>query len=242
MSKKNPSQKDFPLIVALDLDNFKQVQSLVLKLGLEITWYKVGLKLFTREGHKILEFLKKQKKKVFLDLKYHDIPNTVVAACREATRLKVDMLTLHTLGGSEMLSSAKKAVLEESRKLKCQPPKLLGVTVLTSHEDLSEIGIARKPQAQVKKLAMLAKNSKMDGIVCSAQELKSLQKILPRDFLRVTPGIRPLGADKGDQKRVMTPEAAWDLGADYLVMGRPILESKKPNDLIKKIKEKYIVI
>ncbi len=234
--------KEFPLIVALDLDNLKQVQSLVTKLGSEIAWYKVGLKLFTREGHAVLKFLKKKKKKIFLDLKYHDIPNTVAAACREALRLKVDMLTLHTLGGSEMMKAAKKAVVAESKKLKLEAPKLLGVTVLTSHENLNELGIPRKPNAQVLKLAQLALDSKMDGVVSSPQELKALRKILPRDFTIVTPGIRPQGSKKGDQKRVMTPEQAWDLGASFLVMGRPILESKDSINLIKNINKNYIFI
>ncbi len=221
-----------PLIVALDVDRLSDVKKIILRLGPSVNFYKVGLKLFTHYGPEILTFLKKQQKKIFLDLKFHDIPNTVAEACREAVQHRVDMLTLHACGGSEMMKRAVRTVREESKARKIRAPLLLGVTVLTSMDDLGEIGVRGTPVEQVKKLAKLAFESKLDGVICSPHEISVLRKMLPKTFKIVTPGVRPLGSSKGDQRRVKTPEEALSLGADAVVMGRPIFEAKDPLSLV----------
>lgn len=226
-----------PLIVALDVPSLKDVERLVAKLGAQVKCYKVGLKLYTRYGPDVLGVLKKKRKQIFLDLKLHDIPNTVAEACVEATKHRVQLLTLHASGGREMMEAAARATQQEAGRLKISPPKLLGVTVLTSMDQtgLSETGVSRSPRAQVVKLAQLAHRAGLDGIVCSPQELATLQDKLPKKFLRVTPGIRPAGASLGDQKRVMTPKQAFDLGAHAIVVGRPILQAKDPSQVVEEI-------
>lgn len=226
-----------PLIVALDVDNLKDVERLIVKLGPQVSFYKVGLKLYTRYGPEVLGLLKKKRKQIFLDLKLYDIPNTVAEACREATRHKVQLITLHASGGREMMTQAAEATRQEAKRLKISKPKLLGVTVLTSMDALAlrETGVPRSPQAQVVKLAQLAQRSGMEGVVCSPQELKMLQNKFPKNFLKITPGIRPQGSDLGDQRRVMTPAQAFQLGANAIVVGRPILQAKDPAQVVRKI-------
>lgn len=216
------------LIVALDLENIAEVEKVLKKLGSAVDFYKVGLKLFTHYGPDILGLLRKRKKRIFLDLKFHDIPNTVAEACREAVRYKVQMLTLHASGGSEMMAAAVDAAREESKRLKVSSPLLMGVTVLTSMDSLEELGLAVSPKQQVLRLARLTNKAGMDGVICSPLEIAALRKALPRNFKIVTPGVRPIGADKGDQKRVKTPQEAFDLGADAVVVGRPILKASDP--------------
>ena len=216
------------LIVALDLENILEVEKILKKLGSAVDFYKVGLKLFTHYGPDILAMLRKRKKRIFLDLKFHDIPNTVAEACREAVRHQVQMLTLHASGGSEMMRAAVDAVREESRRRKVSAPLLMGVTVLTSMDSMKELGLAVSPKQQVSRLARLTHKSGMDGVICSPQEIAPLRKALPRTFKIVTPGVRPIGADKGDQKRVKTPQEAFALGADAVVVGRPILRASDP--------------
>lgn len=216
-----------PLIVALDVSSLKDVDKIVSRLGPAVSFYKVGLRLFTHYGPDVIRFLKRKGKRVFLDLKLHDIPNTVAEACREAVAHRVDILTVHALGGGAMLAAAAQAVREESRKRKIPKPWVLGVTVLTSMDSLGEIGIARAPAAQVLKLAALALGSGLDGVISSPLEIAPLRKKFKNRLKIVTPGIRLAGASD-DQKRVLTPQEAFRLGADAIVVGRPILQAKDP--------------
>ncbi len=224
-----------PLIVALDLDSIKQVEKLIKVLGKSVIAYKVGMKLYTRYGPEVLSLLKRARKQIFLDLKFHDIPNTVAEACREATRHGVDLMTVHASGGREMLQTAVKATRLAAREFRKPLPLLLGVTVLTSMNRLGEIGISTSVQAQVLKLARLAKGAGLGGVVCSPQEIKMLRKEFSKGFRIVTPGIRPVSSPRGDQKRVMTPAEAYAQGADALVVGRPIYQAVKPLQVVQQI-------
>ena len=210
------------LILALDVDTCQEARHWVKLLYPEVKIFKVGLQLFTACGPKIIEFIRKKGAEVFLDLKFHDIPNTAACATRQAARLKVKMLTLHTSGGLEMLKKSACAAREEAKKLRVKPPLLLGVTVLTSDsktENTAAVVLAR---------ACLAKEAGLDGAVCSVDEAAIVRKACGRDFIIVTPGIRPKGASAGDQKRIATASAAVSSGANYLVVGRPILEAEDP--------------
>jgi orotidine-5'-phosphate decarboxylase len=186
---------------------------------------KVGNQLFTREGPDIVEQLQSLGFELFLDLKYHDIPNTVAGACRAAAELGVWMINVHAGGGREMMEAARESLAAAARA-----PLLIAVTVLTSLDgaDLRAIGVDGQPAAQVKRLALLASESGLDGVVCSARELAILAGALPDDFLRVTPGVRPAGKDDGDQKRIASPAEAIAGGAHYLVIGRPITAAPDP--------------
>ncbi len=224
-----------PLIVALDVDTVRDVEAILKKLGPAVDFYKVGLKLFTHYGPDILKLLRRKKKRIFLDLKFHDIPNTVAEACREAVDYRVQMLTLHASGGSAMMGAAVAATREEAKRRKIPAPLLMGVTVLTSMDSLAELGLEISPAEQVRRLARLASDSGMDGVICSPHEIEMLRQELPKAFKIVTPGVRPAGADQGDQKRVKTPQEAFALGADAVVMGRPILRAERPQDLVRAI-------
>jgi len=226
------------LIVALDLESTREVETILKKLGPAVDFYKVGLKLFTHYGPDVLKLLKRRRKRIFLDLKFHDIPNTVAEACREAVRNRVEMLTLHASGGSEMMRAAAAATREEARRRKVPAPFLMGVTVLTSMDSLAEFGLAATPAEQVGRLARLAQVAGMDGVICSPQEIAMLRAALPRSFKIVTPGVRPAGAERGDQKRVKTPEEAFALGADAVVVGRPILAAADPKRVAMEILKK----
>lgn len=226
------------LIVALDLENSREVEKIIKTLGPAVDFYKVGLKLFTHYGPDILKLLRRRRKKIFLDLKFHDIPNTVAEACREAVRNKVEMLTLHAGGGSEMMRAAAAATREESRRFKCPAPYLMGVTVLTSMDSLSELGLQASPAEQVARLAALAHGAGMDGVICSPQEISLIRQMLPKSFKVVTPGVRPQGSDPGDQKRIKTPAEAFALGADAVVVGRPILRAADPKKIAMEILSK----
>lgn len=228
-----------PLIVALDLPDLAAVQKTVASLGDSVDFYKVGLRLFIHYGPKILEFLKKKNKKIFLDLKLHDIPNTVAEACREIVPFEVELTTLHTFGGLEMLQAAKQAVKEEARRLKVTAPQLLGVTVLTSTSDLKEFNIKNTSVAsQVGFLATIAAKAQLEGLVSSPWEVKNLRKKYPKSIL-VTPGIRLEAAISDDQKRIMAPGAAFQAGSSAIVVGRPILQAQKPRDVVARIMEAH---
>jgi orotidine-5'-phosphate decarboxylase len=222
------------IIVALDFPDVQTALKLVEQLQPSMCKLKVGKELFTRAGPALVEKLSSKGFDVFLDLKFHDIPNTVASACKAAAELGVWMVNVHTLGGHSMMQAAREAIDEFDHK-----PLLIGVTVLTSMDDaaLREVGIEQSAQAQVIRLARLAQTSGLDGVVCSAQEAQSLRQLLGERFTLVTPGIRPAGADKGDQKRVMTPKMAIDSGASYLVIGRPITQAQDPLDVIRQITE-----
>jgi orotidine-5'-phosphate decarboxylase len=210
------------LIIALDVDSAQKAQQLVQSVGASASTFKVGKQLFTAEGPQVVRDLVAAGKHVFLDLKFHDIPNTVASAVRQASELKVSMLTVHASGGTKMLKAASQAA--GSGVL------VLAVTVLTSlaDEDLSEIGVAGNVQAQVLRLAGLARANGIRGIVASAHEARELRRELGEDFAIVTPGVRPAGAEKGDQSRVVTPGAAVRAGASHIVVGRPITEAPDP--------------
>lgn len=217
------------VIVALDVPTGNEALRLVEELE-EARIFKVGLELFTAAGPALVEELTRRGKKVFLDLKYHDIPNTVAGAVRSATRHGVAMLTLHTSGGTEMMHRAGQAAAEEASKRGQPRPLLLGVTVLTSLQDadLEEVGISSPARVQVLRLARLARRAGLDGVVSSPQEIELIKEDLGKDFLVVTPGIRPAGAQSDDQKRILTPAEAVRRGADYLVIGRPVTASPSP--------------
>jgi orotidine-5'-phosphate decarboxylase len=215
------------LIVALDVAGATQARQIVQAIGEAATTYKIGKQLFTAEGPQVVRDLVASGRKVFLDLKYHDIPNTVAAAVRSAAELGVSMMTVHASGGSKMLKAAVEAASQSSAKAK---PMVLAVTVLTSlsDSDLQELGIAGGVLSQVLRLGALARAAGCGGLVASAQEARELRKALGEGFAIVTPGVRPAGASAGDQARVVTPKDAIAAGATYLVVGRPILDAPDP--------------
>ncbi len=213
------------LIVALDVPDAPSAIALVNQLEGQCRWFKVGLELFISAGPAVLEPLLKRGHSVFLDLKLHDIPNTVAAAVRSAASLGVRMITLHSAGGPAMLSAAHAALEGLS-----DPPQLLAVTVLTSMDaaQLTAIGLKRSPAAQVNLLAKMGLEAGISGFVCSPQEVASLRALTGPAGVLVTPGIRPAGSETGDQKRIATPSEALRQGAGYLVVGRPITHSPDP--------------
>ncbi len=213
------------LIVALDVSSATQARQIVQSIGESANTYKVGKQLFTAEGPQIVRDLVSSGRKVFLDLKFHDIPNTVAAAVREAAQLDVSMLTVHASGGSKMLKAAVDAAAQSSAK-----PTVLAVTVLTSlsDADLSEIGFRGNVITQVIMLGSLARKASCGGLVASAMEARELRRELGNDFAIVTPGVRPSGTAAGDQARVLTPREAIAAGSTYLVVGRPILQAAEP--------------
>ena len=213
------------LIVALDVSSAAQARQIVQSIGESASTYKIGKQLFTAEGPQIVRDLVASGRKVFLDLKFHDIPNTVASAVREAAKLQVSMLTVHASGGSKMLKAAAEAAAQSASK-----PMVLAVTVLTSlsDADLAEIGVSGHVQTQVLRLGSLARAARCGGLVASGQETRELRRELGDDFAIVTPGVRPTGTAAGDQARVLTPKDAIAAGATYLVVGRPILEAPNP--------------
>ncbi len=213
------------IVVALDFDDVDRCLALVNQLDPKQVRLKVGKELFTIGGPQVVEQLVKKDFSVFLDLKYHDIPNTVAKAVKAASKLGVWMINVHASGGLRMMAAAKE-VLETTTN----PPLLIGVTVLTSMaaEDLAQSGIEVDPEAQVLRLAKLTQQAGLDGVVCSAKEVELLRRELGQEFVLVTPGIRPAGSDQGDQRRTLTPKQALDLGSDYLVIGRPITQAEDP--------------
>ncbi|MGA2775312.1 MAG: orotidine-5'-phosphate decarboxylase [Candidatus Omnitrophota bacterium] len=212
--KKTPE-----IILALDVDTLEKAGQFVDKLYPKIKIFKVGIQLFTAYGPKIVETINKKGAEVFLDLKFFDIPNTVAGAVRSAVKLNVKMLTLHILGDEDMLRGAVAAAEDEAGKLKVKKPLIIGVTVLTSKETTS---------TDVLTLAKRGIDCGLDGVVCSAREVALLKKEINRDFIIVTPGIRPSGVSGNDQKRTATAEEAIKSGSNFLVIGRPILEAKDP--------------
>jgi len=211
------------LVLALDVDNFARAKYFVRKLYPKIKIFKVGPHLFTACGPEVIKFIRKQGAEVFLDLKYYDIPNTVANAVRQAVRLKVKMLTLHISGGKEMLRAAVKACREESRLIKSRRPLLIGVTVLTSKEAVF---------TETLQLAKIGIESGLDGVVCSAREVRLLKQSIKKKFFAVTPGIRLEKASPDDQKRTATIQEAREAGSDFLVIGRPILTAKEPLQVV----------
>lgn len=226
------------IIIALDVRSKEEGIALVSALK-EARLFKVGLELFTAEGPALFKKLKALRKDLFLDLKLHDIPNTVAGAVRSAMRHGARMMTIHTSGGREMMARAAEAASEAALSDNRPKPILLGVTVLTSLKgaDLEEIGMNANVADQVLRLAGLAKSAGLDGVVCSPQEIEALRNEYGRDLVIVTPGIRPLWAAAQDQKRIMTPAEAVDKGADYLVIGRPITGAPSPREAFLRVVE-----
>ena len=223
-----------PILVALDFDNAQQTMELVDRLQPERCRLKVGKELFTSEGPQLVEALQNKGFDIFLDLKFHDIPNTVAKAVKAAGNLGVWMVNVHASGGQRMMEAARESLANFQTK-----PELIAVTVLTSMEqsDLAGIGLNIDPQEQVKRLAKLTQESGLDGVVCSAQEATILKDLCGQDFKLVTPGIRPSFAQQGDQRRVMTPAEAKIAGVDYMVIGRPITQAEDPIEALTLIEQ-----
>jgi orotidine-5'-phosphate decarboxylase len=229
-SKRSPALDRLPearnrLIVALDVPSAAAAEDLVARLDGACQWFKVGLELFTAAGPGIVEKLAARGYSIFLDLKFHDIPNTVAGAVRSASALGARMMTIHTAGGPTMLAAARGAL-----EGLANPPQLLAVTVLTSMDDaqLAAVGVGRAAADQVALLAKIGLEAGIHGFVCSPQEVAALRTLAGPEGVLVVPGIRPEGSDAGDQKRLATPTAALQAGASFLVVGRPITQAAKP--------------
>ena len=223
---------DPKVIVALDYPSEKLAFNLINQLNPELCRLKVGKEMFTHFGPAFIEKIQQKDFQVFLDLKYHDIPNTVARACDVAAELGVWMINVHALGGRKMMEAAADVLANKQSS-----PYLIAVTVLTSMSDadLSELGIPQTPSQLAVQLASLAKQSGLDGVVCSAQEATMMREKQGNDFLLVTPGIRPAGSNSDDQQRIMTPQAAIKAGSNYLEIGRPITQSADPLGILRTI-------
>ncbi len=220
------------LIVPLDVPDLTMAIALVEQLP-GVTFWKVGLELFVGTGPAILKELKQRQKRIFLDLKFHDIPNTVLGACRSASAYDVELLTLHATAGRTALTQASQVMQQLDH-----PPKLLAITLLTSIDARALALELKNPLAlpdYVQQMALLAQNAGLNGVVCSPQEAAQLRQLCGPDFLLVCPGVRPTWANRGDQQRVMTPQQAIAAGADYLVIGRPITAAPNPQQAWEKL-------
>jgi orotidine-5'-phosphate decarboxylase len=217
--------KDSRIVVALDFSSERQVLDFTAQLEPPMCKLKIGKELFTLAGPTLVRQLIDKGFDVFLDLKFHDIPNTVARACKVAADMGVWMLNVHALGGRNMLLAAREALEATENR-----PLLIAVTILTSmgQQDLAEIGLSGNPEDNVLRLAALTQEAGLDGVVCSSHEVESLRQAQGEVFTLVTPGIRPAGSDVGDQKRIMTPKDAIQAGSNYLVIGRPITQASDP--------------
>lgn len=223
-------KNDQRLIVALDTPDLERMKALVAKLGDSVNYYKVGMELFYGAGAETISYLRSQGKAVFLDLKLHDIPNTVAQSARVLTGLGAAMFNIHAAGGLAMMKAAARAVAEAAERLKVERPKLIAVTVLTSMDDAewSALGHTVPIAAQVARLARLTKEAGLDGVVASPREASLIRRECGPEFLIVTPGVRPVGSASNDQSRVATPAGALAAGASHLVIGRPITAAPDP--------------
>lgn len=227
------------LIVALDVATLPEARRVLDTLGDVVSFYKVNIHLFTAAGPKAVEMIKGQGAKVFLDLKYHDIPTIVERAAHVACDLGVDLFNIHALGGFEMMECAAKAVWNWSQEHGRPGPKVLGVTVLTSLSEASLKDVMgqseRTLEEEVLMLARMSESAGLDGVVASPEEILAIKEACGKPFIVLTPGVRPLGSEKGDQKRVLTPGEAVKRGADFIVVGRPILMAKDPREAARTI-------
>ncbi|MDZ7951867.1 MAG: orotidine-5'-phosphate decarboxylase [Nostoc sp. DedQUE12b] len=240
----NREQVEQRVIVALDVPDEQSAIALIDQLP-QVTFWKVGLELFTSTGPKILEVLKSRQKRIFLDLKFDDIPNTVAGACRSAARYGVDLLTIHATAGKDALKAATEAAQEGAAKAGIEPPKLIAITLLTSisaRQLAFDLKIPLELPEYALEMALLAQESGLDGVVCSPQEVAQLRQSCGDEFLLVCPGVRPTWADIGDQKRSLTPAQAIIAGADYLVIGRPITAASEPELAWKRISEELTTV
>ncbi len=228
---------DRRLIVALDVHSMESVQQLVGQLGDRVNYYKVGMELFYSAGSQVINYLRQQNKDIFLDLKLHDIPNTVGQGLATLTQLGATMLNVHASGGFSMMQAAVKAVKNKASALQMPRPKLIAVTVLTSMDEneWSGLGYNVDLSQQVIHLSQLAQKAGMDGVVASPQEAAQIQKVCGSEFIIVTPGIRPSGTAIDDQSRIATPAGALKNGAHHLVIGRPITAAANPKQAVKDI-------
>lgn len=232
--KKNMSKRDCKLILALDLPDRESALKILDGLRGKLEWVKIGLQMYLKYGADFVREVSGMGFKIFLDLKLFDIPNTVASAVESVSALPVSMLTIHASGGREMMRRAVESAAERNPEL-----LILGVTVLTSFDadSLAETGVELEPEWQVEKLAKLAVDSGLKGLVCSPLEIDGLRSILPEDTVLVTPGIRPSGSSADEQKRIMTPADAARAGSDFIVVGRPILKAENPAFAVSKILE-----
>lgn len=232
--KKNMSKRDCKLILALDLPDRESALKILDGLRGKLEWVKIGLQMYLKYGADFVREVSGMGFKIFLDLKLFDIPNTVASAVESVSALPVSMLTIHASGGREMMRRAVESAAERNPEL-----LILGVTVLTSFDadSLAETGVELEPEWQVEKLAKLAVDSGLKGLVCSPLEIEGLRSILPEDTVLVTPGIRPSGSSADEQKRIMTPSDAARAGSDFIVVGRPILKAENPAFAVSKILE-----
>ena len=239
MNPMTPASPKDRIIFALDVEHFHEALHWVTLLKDRVGIFKVGKQLFTHSGPKVIDMICQKGQKVFLDLKYHDIPNTVAKAGEEATKHQVAMFNLHALGGFEMMRKTVEASRAISKGLNLSRPIILAVTILTSmdEEGLKEVGIQGPLIDEVGRLSLLAQKSGVDGVVASPQEIGIIRQRCGKRFLIVTPGIRHPSDKKDDQKRTLTPREAIEAGADYLVIGRPIKEAKDPIEAVQWIVE-----
>ncbi|CEE92806.1 orotidine-5'-phosphate decarboxylase [Xenorhabdus nematophila] len=233
-------QIDSPVIVALDYDNQHSALEFVDKIDPQSCRLKVGKEMFTLYGPQFVQALHQRGFEVFLDLKFHDIPNTTARAVAAAAEMGVWMVNVHASGGARMMAAAKEALLPYGK----DAPLLIAVTVLTSMEqsDLSGIGVDVTPAQQAERLALLTKQCGLDGVVCSAHEAQQLKTVCGKAFQLVTPGIRPEGVEAGDQRRIMTPPQAVQAGVDYMVIGRPITRAENPALALQQINQSIGVV
>lgn len=232
--KRNMSKRDCKLILALDLPDRESALKILDGLRGKLEWVKIGLQMYLKYGADFVREVSGMGFKIFLDLKLFDIPNTVASAVESVSVLPVSMLTIHASGGREMMRRAVESAAERNPEL-----LILGVTVLTSFDadSLAETGVELEPEWQVEKLAKLAVDSGLKGLVCSPLEIEGLRSILPEDTVLVTPGIRPSGSSADEQKRIMTPADAARAGSDFIVVGRPIFKAENPAFAVSKILE-----
>ncbi len=234
MDKLKPSER---ILCALDTTDVNEACDLAKILGPHVGGIKLGLEFFGAHGPQGFREVAKAHNNIFLDLKLHDIPNTVAKAIHALMPLRPKIMTVHTAGGPAMMSAAADAASAAAQDIRCERPIIVGVTILTSldGDDLNAIGYQDDVSKQVVKLAMLAKESGLDGVVCSPHEIRLIKEACGENFKLVVPGIRPTGSVKGDQKRVMSPSEAVESGADYLVIGRPITQAASPADAARMI-------
>ena len=225
------------LMVALDFPTEEAARRLVEELGDAVNYYKVGLELFLNSRGSIVDYLKVQDKKIFLDLKFHDIPNTVAQAARWATKLGVDMFNVHASGGSEMLKTTMEGVRETCAQDNLPLPMVIGVTVLTSFDEagIARVGFREDIQTTALGLAGLCQEAGLAGVVCSPHEVTAIKERCGQNFVTVCPGIRPAWAAVGDQKRITTPLDAVKIGVDYMVVGRPITKAENAREAALKV-------
>ncbi|MDB9338794.1 MULTISPECIES: orotidine-5'-phosphate decarboxylase [Cyanophyceae] len=232
------------IIVPLDVPDLQSAIALVDQLP-QVNFWKVGLELFTSSGPTILEVLKSRQKRIFLDLKFHDIPNTVAGACRSAANYGVDLLTIHATAGKDALKAATEAVQVGAMQAGVKPPQLIAITLLTSISSRQlafDLKIPLELPEYALEMALMAQECGVNGAVCSPQEVAQLRQTCGNDFLLVCPGVRPDWAEKGDQKRSLTPAQAIKAGADYLVIGRPITAAAEPELAWNKIVEELTTV